>query len=304
MSMNEINSSPWIFEWKHSKEKYAPGERGLVDLWLTNNSHTNLTVKELLLFIDWLPEGKCLRLGVSKVVSSKSRTYLGKIIYEITSDVVGLRSYQVGIETEEYGTRTAKPYGLVVVPATRYKAFLSRSLWDQDLAWGEQVRAMVEDWGFDCYTVGVEEDVSRPDTARVVRQRIVESDCLIAILSPRAKTVDGLWRTLEWGHGETGIAYGIDRPLVILVDERVTLKGLPDYLTRFGEYPIIKYSEEEGPEPLKLHFAQVLPKTREYIANSRRPNWIDILGKVVVAIGAAAIIGGVGYYIGRQDGST
>jgi hypothetical protein len=33
-------------------------------------------------------------------------------------------------------------------------------------------------------------------------------------------------------HGETGISYGIDKPILILKDKNVSLGGLPSYLAK------------------------------------------------------------------------
>jgi hypothetical protein len=54
--------------------------------------------------------------------------------------------------------------------------------------------------------------------------------------------ITSTWRTLEWLHSELGIAYGINKPLLVLKENTVKLKGLPSYLTSFdNNIPLVKF---------------------------------------------------------------
>jgi len=122
-------------------------------------------------------------------------------------------------------------YFISVYPTPLYRVFVSRGLSAEDRAIGDPIAEMIREWGFETVTVGVEVEVPEEQIPTKVKEEIKRCDALIAIATPRhLDTLTGLWRTLEWLHGEVGMAFGIDKPLLILKDKRVSLGGLPGYL--------------------------------------------------------------------------
>lgn len=53
------------------------------------------------------------------------------------------------------------------------------------------------------------------------------------------------WTTLEWLQSEVGIAYGINKPLVIIQEESVTLTALPKYLSDYHDIPWLKFKRTQ-----------------------------------------------------------
>ncbi len=118
---------------------------------------------------------------------------------------------------------------------------------------------MIREWGFDTITVGIEVEVPEEEVPLRVREEIKRADALIAIATPRfGDALTGLWRTLEWLHGEVGIAFGVDKPLLILKDKRVSLGGLLSYLSGAGHIPYIEF-DPYNLEELKLKLSTVMP---------------------------------------------
>jgi hypothetical protein len=98
---------------------------------------------------------------------------------------------------------------------------------------------------------------------------------------------------LEWIHAETGIAYGFNKPLLILKDSRVNIEGLPSYLRISNprlELPFDASNLGNLSEMLSL----VMPSFRLSIQNKSSEELIRTLGKVVIGgftvIGVASVI--------------
>jgi hypothetical protein len=87
---------------------------------------------------------------------------------------------------------------------------------------------MIAEWGFETATVGIEVKVSDTEIPERVKDEISKANGVIAILTPRTlDAVTNLWRTLEWAQSEIGVAFGINKPLLILKDRRVEVGGHP-----------------------------------------------------------------------------
>lgn len=128
---------------------------------------------------------------------------------------------------------------------------------------------------------------------------------MIAIATPRhLDALTGLWRTLEWLYSETGIAYGLNKPMLIIKDERVSLGGLPSYLTRYGNAPMIEFNPYKLNE-LQAKLATIMPGFREWIETKRRQEFFEALKRLVMLglaiVGAIHIMPGiVGALIGHS----
>ena len=111
----------------------------------------------------------------------------------------------------------------------------------------------------------------------------------------------GLWRTLEWVHGEVGIAFGLNKPLLILKDKNVSVDGLPSYLSKFEQVPLIDFDAYNLDE-LRIGLSAIMPGFRDWIENKRRQEFFNALGKIVV--GGLAVIGGVAIVSGSIGSIT
>jgi hypothetical protein len=93
----------------------------------------------------------------------------------------------------------------------------------EDRAIGDPVVEMIREWGFNTVTVGIEIKVPEEQVPMKIREEIKSSDAVIAIATLRfIDALTGLWRTLEWFHNEVGIAFGVEKPLLILKDKRLS----------------------------------------------------------------------------------
>lgn len=120
-----------------------------------------------------------------------------------------------------------KQYFISIYPTPFYRIFVPRGLAIEDRAIGDPIAEIIREWGFQTVTIGIEVVVPEEQVTTRAREEIKQSEGVVAIATPRfMDALTGTWRTLEWLHNEVGIAYGVDKPLLILKDRRVTLGGI------------------------------------------------------------------------------
>jgi hypothetical protein len=156
---------------------------------------------------------------------------------------------------------------------------------------GDPIAMLMNDWSFLTRTVGIEVQV--PDTLvdLQVRREILAADAVILIATPRSYDIQSrTWLTLEWLHDEIGIAFGFQKPLLILKDKSVKLGGLPSYLT--GKYPQLQIEFSPSTlEQLKLRLSQAMPSLRRSIEDNNTTQLVQGVGTSIIA--GLAIVGGV-----------
>ena len=238
----------WIIRWNFNKSFYSPGEQAFISFWIENVGQSNLYLSDLELVFDF---GSYNLQSFSDSVTPRQNKFLGDVWISLPKNVVGQKIFSfnyrlyedIGGQWNEIGQYSSeKQYFISLYPTPFYKVFLSRGLLTEDRTVGNPIAEMIREWGFETVTVGIEVLVPELLVPMKVKEEIRNSEAVIAIATPR--TVDaltGLWRTLEWVQCEVGIAFGVDKPLLILKDKRVTLGGLPSYLSKSGESPIIEF---------------------------------------------------------------
>jgi hypothetical protein len=287
----------WIIRWNFNKQLYSPEESALASFWLENTGDTHLYLSELELDFDF---GAYKLEGISGTVSPRANKFLGNVRLLLPKNVVGRKVFTVKDRLYEYINnnwvdlgyyQSDKQYFISVYPTPFYRVFISRGLSVEDRVVGDPIAEMIREWGFETVTVGIEVKVPDEQVSQKVREEIRRANALIAIATPRyIDALTGLWRTLEWLHGEVGIAFGVDKPLLILKDKRVSLGGLPSYLAEMKQAPIIEFDPYNIDE-LRIGLSTCMPSFREWIETKRTQEFQDALGKII--IGGLAVVGGI-----------
>jgi hypothetical protein len=149
---------------------------------------------------------------------------------------------------------------------------------------------MIEEWGFETKTVGIEVNVPDTYVPTGIRQEILAANAVIAILMPRIlNSITNLWKTLEWAHDEIGITYGVDKPLLILKDSRVEPGGLPSLLMQRGQTLFLEY-DPDNLNQLRCQLALLMPGFRQWIENQSSQMFLSTLGKIAVGLGTVGWI--------------
>jgi hypothetical protein len=295
----------WILRWNFSKPTYQPGDAGSIQFWLENTGDTYLHATEVGLQFEFQEKQNLYYpASCNTQVAPRANLYLSSVPFEIPKLVAGVIRYRACYHLWEYDAvrRNWLDFGtswsennhyIKALPSSYYRAFVTRGVPPEDRVVGDQIVDMIKDWGFETYTVGIEETADSKLLKEAVRDQIVKSDCLIAIATPRyLDALSGLWRTLEWLHGEVGIAYGRDRPILVLQDESIALGGLPGEIKELA-LPYNPLNLEE----LRQKLGAVMLPFREWVASRKREQFLA----TVARIGIPLLIGGIsGFIIGRS----
>jgi len=293
----------WIIRWNFNKPNFSPGEQALMSFWIENTGDSPLYLSELVLEFDF---GAYELKSISGMVAPRENKFLGNVWLSLPKDAVGRKIYTLKYHMHEYINNqwvdlgyylSGNQYFISVYPTPLYRVFVSRGLSTEDRAIGDPIAEMIREWGFETVTVGVEVEVPEEQIPTKVKEEIKRCDALIAIATPRhLDALTGLWRTLEWLHGEMGIAFGIDKPLLILKDKRVSLGGLPGYLSQLKQAPIMEFDHYNLDE-IKRGLSTIMPGFREWIESKREQEFFNALGKIVIGglavVGLITIIGGI-----------
>ena len=160
------------------------------------------------------------------------------------------------------------------ISTSRYNIFISRSNTEEDQFIGEFIERRIRGWNILTNTV---KNVPDNQASIIIREKIERSDGLIVIAIPR--NLDHLtqtWKTLNWLNNEVGIAYGRDKPLLILQENSVELGALPKYLTTLNGVPRIVFNRNNL-EKLLIDIDNYMPFFRSMIKNKLNDNFVKSL---------------------------
>lgn len=300
--MIDRNAGDWQLRWNFNKPSYKPRENAWVTFWLDNSSDRHRFVSEVKLKFGF---GTYSIDSVGGQVPPRSSKCVGTAAFQIPANIGGAKSFRVSCHLYEFYNSiwhdrrvftTDAKYFLGVYPEPRYRMFISRGLSVEDRAIGDPIAGIARGWGFDPVTIGIEVRAPDDEVTEAVKREIQASDAIMAIATPRfADALTGLWKTLEWLHAEVGIAFGIDRPLLILKDRRVSLAGLPLFLVKEQEVPLIEF-EYLDLDKIEDDLSAVMPKFREGVRSKTAVRSFNNLLKggmvVLAAYGAAKLIDG------------
>ncbi|MGZ6219579.1 MAG: hypothetical protein ACXWMC_02900 [Syntrophales bacterium] len=161
-----------------------------------------------------------------------------------------------------------EPFYIIHMP--RFRAFISRCNRDIDRSIIDAIVSLIQRWGFDTHTVGIneiEEDTGRvPD--RIV-QEIENSDCVFAIVTPRdVSSIPNLFRTLTWLHNEVSFSFMAERPALLIADQTVLLDGLAGT----DRIPAIRYYAHDLSNFL-AHRSGLMPTIRQVLRDEKYKRW-------------------------------
>jgi len=161
-----------------------------------------------------------------------------------------------------------EPFYIIHTP--RFRAFISRSNHDIDRPIVDSIVSIIQRWGFDTHTVGINE-IER-DTDRVpdrIVQEIAKSDCVFAIATPRdISSIPNLFRTLTWLHNEVSFSFMAKRPTLLMADQNVLLDGLAGT----ERIPTIRYSASDLASFLG-HINGLMPTIRQVLRDETAKQW-------------------------------
>lgn len=288
----------WIIRWNFDKLTYKPGDKPQVSFWLENTGNVYLYLSNLQLNFDF----DTYKLeNISGMISPNENRFLGYVDLVLPNHVIGRKIFTINYSMLELinnewinlgNYQSDEQYFISIYPTPLYKVFVSRGLSIEDRAVGDPIVEMIREWGFQTATVGIEVQVPEEQVPDEVRRQIKKADGVVAIATPRfMDALTGLWRTFEWCHDEVGVAFGVDKPLLILMDRGTVLGGLPSYLTTDQQTLNLEFDQYNLDE-VRHNIATIMPAFRDWVDTGRKQNFLESLQKVLAGVGVAAIVGG------------
>lgn len=297
-----MKMATWRLRWNFSQETYQPGSDGIVSSYLENLGDIPIFVSDIGIQFDWMKDKyyhSTLDENYGKVIQPHSTRFITTLNFNIPQTIAGQVLYKVCYHLYEYNRSvdqwhdlgeswSDEKYFMNVFPLPYYRAFITRSLRPEDRIIGDELERVIKEWGFTTKTVKFKERVSDVVLRESIRGGILNSDCHIAVATPRyLDALSGVWRTFSYLHNEVGIAFGQEYPILILLDKRVAIDGLPSTLREYTfEFDINNYEE------IRRRIGATMSAFREYIANKKWQEFTNTLAKIAVSTGLV-IAGGI-----------
>lgn len=301
-------------QWNFDKPTYAPGETATISLWANNDGSNPLLVSAAQAEFDF---GK-YPFPSNTPIMPRQRGFIGSKEVPIPAHIVGTKSFSVRVRVleQEQGTwvdqgelETDRPCSINIFALPWYRVFVSRSIDPADGSIYGPLETVLRQWGFNLTTVGVPQPVNETQVLPLLRQGVRQADAVIAIATPRImNAMTGLWHTLEWLHGETGVAFGANKAMLILRDSRTQLTALPGYLAQHGDVPMVEFDPYNMDDATDRLSRMMLP-FREWIATKRKLEFEESRRQLWKGIGIGAlatigIMGGVAAVMGTHRANS
>lgn len=289
----------WNIQYNLSKNNYSPGDVGCIYPTITNKGQDPIYVQEVGVQFDWqYSQNQWHGVQCGYLLNPGYQIGLPSIRFDVPNHCIGPHNYKFGVVlqsnhggywTDQYPTWADEPSQIAVSLLPRYQAFVSRSLLLQDNSAIDPIIRKIDLYGFDSYTVGINVFARGPENIpQTVKEEIRRSDCLIAIATKRDLTVHGIYKTFEYLHGESGIAYGLNKPILILKEDEVQLGGIASML------PQLEFARNNSSliYDLEAKLWQFRQMVSDYKSSQFRDDLIDCGIKVLAVVGLFSLFRG------------
>jgi|SRR5215813_5513056 len=226
----------WNMRVTLDRQVAASGETLTVHFSLENALPDPMFIESIVWNTNFYPVEQAVKQEVKKIIPPNGQEYLAGGTIRVPD--VPSNQYRIDVVAHTLIYRGGAWMDLQIVPLTegktflvahtpRYRAFVSRSLRVEDLPVADAMLPVIQSWGFDTHTVGINEFESDPaKLSERVLSEVVKADCLFAVATPRdISQLDNLVRAFAWLNSETSFAFAAKKPLLILVDRSVKLEG-------------------------------------------------------------------------------
>lgn len=291
-------------QWNFNKPTYQPGETGSVSVWFHNDDPWDAFVPACAFAFNF---GR-YDFPCQVRILAQHTGFLGHFRFQLPPHVAGTVTFRVrarlwyfqqNLWQDQGEVETTSPFLLNIFPLPRYNVFVSRSFDIADQAVCEPFIEALNRWGLGSLHPYNLPRISDELLLDALKSDIRAADAVVAIATPRyPDALTGLWRTMEWLHGETGIAFGMNKPLLILQHSNVQLTGLPGYLSQYGNIPSVLFDNNNIPEAVQ-RLERLLPGFREWIVQHQRREFDEArrqlgnslpIGLAGLAIGAGVAV--------------
>jgi len=291
--------SLWVLYPKIDGRVKRPNDNIKIQFVVQNLSESALYFSKAEIFPSWAKGKRGIKILPGRnYLSSGDSMFLTEFNLQLPS-TPELYTLKFGLETWIYNYYTEKWKNLGVIQTSEWgyiqvtsqpvhSAFVSCSLRPEDKPVVNRIVDMIEIWGFDPITEGVNR--FSEDPLRIpadIKKQIDNSAAVIGIATPRNfSLLDKAYRTFPWLHLEAGMAFYSDKPLLFIVDERIK----PEGLLKYPNFPKVFYHPTKL-DVLEHRFAVVMPGFRKWIAEKKQKDFWNGLAKAGLILGGIYLVG-------------
>lgn len=296
----------WNLYYLPDKKVISPGETLHIRLDLHNPTTQYLYISDIAVDIPWLRKPWCIQ--PKQIVAPNERRNLVSFNLPIPDHVVGRREIRFHLQTFQHDSAFQRwllpqwisskpPMEIWTVCLPRYRAFVSRSNRECDKPVVEPIVEMIQQWGFETKTVGINIFEEEPERiSKLILTEIVRADCLIGIVTPRdLSALDGFWKTFTWLASEASMAFTMDKPIFLIVDKMISTEG---FIAQ-KHLPKVSFFQLDLPR-LYADLCCMMPGFRKWIENRKRTEFFRALQNVISGEVEKAFVLGVGYAAGKR----
>jgi hypothetical protein len=185
-----------------------------------------------------------------------------------------------------------------ITPQPIFRAFISRSVRENEEKIPNYISQLIKNWGFEPFTVGIEplkKQYTEEELTQTIKSEIEKADIVFAIATKRDRLLNILQsKTFEWLQSEIGIAFSKEKQILVLVEKGVDLSGLASIKVAY-HFKSCKLKE------INKFFEKSMFHIRDNIVNQRNT---ELLNKFLIGLGifGGVLSFGVGmYYLGKSS---
>ena len=190
------------------------------------------------------------------------------------------------------------PQIFLINPQPIFRAFISRSVRENENKIPNYISQLIKRWGFDTFTVGIEplkKQYTEEELLQTINSEIEKADIVFAIATKRDRLLNILRsKTFEWLQSETAIAFSRKKKILLFVEKGVDISGLASKRVVL-EFKSCKLKE------IDRFFEKKMFHIRDNIVNKRNTEFLynSLIGAGI--IGGLILIGAGGYYLGKSS---
>lgn len=215
---------------------------------------------------------------IAKMIPAGETQYVASFCVTMPEGTPGWREFGFHLDTWVYDEAVKSPVNFGVLrtsgnplrvwlsPSPRYRVFLSKSNHPADYLVINTAKEILNAYGFDCFTLGDNVQVSNETLIPMLQKEINKADATIAIASPRDQSlITGRPTALQWFYDEVTTSNNLARPIIILHDESIQLVGLAEALA----CPKVAFAPTQLDQMISA-LNIWLPNLRDYLLESKQ----------------------------------